>query len=426
MIRLITSYLSDKDIIKAPKSGIPVIFLGGDCQDNSWRKEIEKEFGEDLYLLDPFDRNYDPAKNTYKEVAGMINSDYVIFYNGGKQSDREKKFLELIGRRNDLVKEFDNIDSVKKFLNKLKEKNLKSISSKIRKCADTLSKMAMPFVSPDKGISKAIDFKFERLDADSIPKVVNDIFSGKTIRIPKYDEATTGFNSFNIKSLSDPDNSLAFLKNYKDIEHVKKTFSNRNPESIIFTYDVPSSTYVDVRTKVAKTGVKYDYSCTKINLPDVLSKSIIKWGMDNVPGNKLYVEGDNSKGREDDIHVTVLYGITDDSPVRIAKIIGEIKPFEVRLGLINAFKDKEEYDVLKIEVEAGDLEKLYYNLVKKIKNESTFPTYNPHVTVAYVKKDSMDKFIGDETFKGKTFKVNNIVFSNGKDRDNEKKLPLNI
>jgi hypothetical protein len=255
---------------------------------------------------------------------------------------------------------------------------------------------------------------------------VNDIFSGKTIRIPKYDEATTGFNSFNIKSLSDPDNSLAFLKNYKDIEHVKKTFSNRNPESIIFTYDVPSSTYVDVRTKVAKTGVKYDYSCTKINLPDVLSKSIIKWGMDNVPGNKLYVEGDNSKGREDDIHVTVLYGITDDSPVRIAKIIGEIKPFEVRLGLINAFKDKEEYDVLKIEVEAGDLEKLYYNLVKKIKNESTFPTYNPHVTVAYVKKDSMDKFIGDETFKGKTFKVNNIVFSNGKDRDNEKKLPLNI
>lgn len=426
MIRLITSYLSDKEIIKAPKSGIPVIFLGGDCQDNSWRKEIEKEFGEDLYLLDPFDRNYDPAKNTYKEVAGMINSDYVIFYNGGKQSDREKKFLELIGRRSGIVKEFDNIDSVKKFLNKLKEKNLKSISSKIRKCADTLSKMAMPFVSPDKGISKAIDFKFERLDTDSIPKVVNDIFSGKTIRIPKYDEAATGFNSFNIKSLSDPDNSLAFLKNYKDIEHVKKTFSNRNPESILFTYDAHTNTYIDVRTKVAKTGVKYDYSCTKINLPDVLSKSIIKWGMDNVPGNKLYVEEDNSKGREDDIHVTVLYGITDDSPVKTAKIIGETKPFEVRLGLINAFKDKEEYDVLKIEIEAGDLEKLYYNLVKKIKNESTFPTYNPHVTIAYVKKGSMDKFIGDETFKGKLFKVNYIAFSDGKDNDSEKKLPLNI
>jgi hypothetical protein len=426
MIRLITSYLSDKDIVNAPKSGTPVIFLGGDCQNNSWRKEIEKEFGGDLYLLDPFDNNYDPAKNTYKEIAGMINSDYVIFYNGGNQSDREKKFLELIGRRSGIVKEFDSIDSVKKFLNKLKEKNLKSISSKIRKCANTLSKMAMPFVSPDKGTSRAIDFKFERLDTDSIPKVVNDIFSGKTIRIPKYGEATTGFNTFSIKSLSDPDNSLAFLKNYKDIEHVKKTFSNRNPESIIFTYDVPSSTYVDVRTKVAKTGVKYEYSCTKINLPDALSKSIIKWGKDNVPGNKLYVEGDNSKGREDDIHVTVLYGITDDSPIRTAKIIGEIKPFEVRLGLINAFKDKKEYDVLKIEVESGDLEKLYYNLVKKIKNESTFPTYNPHVTIAYVKKDSMDNFIGDETFKGKTFKVNNIVFSNGKDRDNEKKLPLNI
>lgn len=423
---MITSYLSEREIVKAPKSGIPVVFLGGNCTDKNWRKEIEKEFGEDLYLLDPFDENYDSEEDTYKELAGMINSDYVIFYKGGKQSDKEKKFLDLIGKRGDLVKEFDNIDSVKKYLSKLKEVNLKSISSKIKKCADTLSKMAMPFVSPDKGSTKAIDFKFERLDADSIPKVVEDILSGKSIKIPRYDEATTGFNIFNIKELSDPDNSLAFLKNYLDIEHVKKMFSNRNPESILFTYDAPSNTYVDVRTKVAKTGVKYDYSCTKVNLPDALSESIMKWGRDNVPNNKLYVEGDNSKGREDDIHITVLYGIVDENPVKTAEVIGKVKPFEVRLGLINAFKDKKEYDVLKIEIESGDLEKLHYDLAKKIKNENSFPTYNPHVTVAYIKKNSMDRFIGDETFKGKTFKVNHIVFSDGKDNDSEKKLPLNI
>jgi hypothetical protein len=345
---------------------------------------------------------------------------------GGEQSDREKKFLDLIGRRGDLVKEFDNIDSLRKFLSKLKGANLKSISSKIRKCADTLSKISMPFVLPDKGRTKAIDFKFERLDAESIPKVVKDILSGKSIKIPKYDEDTTGYNIFNIKDLSDPDSSLAFLKNYQDIEHVKKTFSNRKPESILFTYDASSNTYVDVRTKVAKTGVKYDYSCTKVNLPDALSQYIMGWGRNNVPNNELYVEGNNSKGREDDIHITLLYGIIDENPVKTAEVIGKIKPFEVRLGLINAFKDKKEYDVLKIEVESGDLEKLHYDLAKKIKNENSFPTYNPHVTIAYVKKNSMNKFIGDETFKGKTFKVNHIIFSDGKANDSEKKLPLNI
>jgi hypothetical protein len=426
MTLLTTSSLSEKEIAKAPKSGVPVVFLGGSCKENNWRKKIEREFGEDFYLLDPFDKDYDPKKDTYKELAGMVNSDYVIFYKGGKQSLIEKKFLDLIDMQGNKIKDFDSIDNLKKFLSNLKGEKLKSISSKIRKCAEALSKISMPFVSPDKGISKAIDFKFERLDTDSIPKVVNDIFSGKTIRIPKYDEATTGFNTFNIKSLSDPDNSLAFLKNYRDVEHVRKTFSKRNPESILFTYDAPSSTYVDVRTKVAKTGVSYDYSCTKINLPDTLSEAIMKWGKENVPDNKLYIEGDNSKGREDDIHVTVLYGIVDSSPVKTAEVIGKTKPFEVRLGLINAFKDKKEYDVLKIEIEAGSLEKLHYDLVKNIKNENSFPTYTPHVTIAYVKKNSMDEFIGDETFKGKTFKADHIVFSNGKNKDKEKKLPLDI
>jgi hypothetical protein len=83
MIRMITSYLSEKDIIKAPKSGTPVVFLGGKCSDNSWRKELKKEFGKDLYLLDPFDENYDPEESTYRELAGIVNSDYVIFYKGG-------------------------------------------------------------------------------------------------------------------------------------------------------------------------------------------------------------------------------------------------------------------------------------------------------------------------------------------------------
>lgn len=432
MIRLITSFSSEKDIIKASKSKVPVVFLGGDCSDNSWRKEIEKEFGEDLYLLDPFDKKYDKAEDTYKELAGMVNSDYVIFYKGGEQSDQEKKFLDLIGRRGNLIKEFDEIDSLKKFLRGLKNVKLSSIGSRIRKCAEELSKEAMPHITTTTG--KVVDFCFDKLDDESIVALINDLFSGKTISLPV--NAVTGAErkTFSIDEINPQD--ITWLKFYIEpnsnpprttldrIKHKVPLHSNN-----IFFYDTQTHTVVDRRAgpalaKVANKDATYDYSCTMINLPKDLSDAVIKWGKENISDDNLYVEEDKSKGRENEIHITVFYGIKSDNPAETAAVIAKVKPFEVRLGLINAFKDKKEYDVLKIEVESGDLEKLHYDLEKKIDNDNTYPTYKPHVTIGYVKKDVVNKFIGDETFKGKTFKVDSIVFSDGKNV--EKKLPLGI
>jgi len=426
MIRLITSFLSNKDILKASKSKVPVIFLGGDCTDNSWRKDLEKEFGKDLYLIDPFDKNYDPATNTYKEVAGMLNSDYIIFYKGGKQSAREKAFLELIGRRDNLIKEFDNMDSLRKFLNKTKSTTRESIGLKIRKYVELLSKEALPyFLTPNSTENiNSIDLNFEKLDNESITKVVKDILNGETVKIPKFDNNVSSFSTFNIKDLDEGhrEQELKALRLFSNIEAVNRIYSRRNPDSIVFSYDSGSHSYI--RRKFAKKNMKYEFSCTKVNLPEGISKSIMKWGEDNIKSKALYTEGGGSKGREDDIHVTVLYGIVDSDPAETARVISKIKPFKVRLGLINVFKDKKEYDVLKIEVESGVLERLHYDLAKKIDNENSFPTYKPHVTISYVKKGAGDKFVGDETFKGKTFTVDSIAFSNGDSE--EKKLPLDI
>lgn len=409
MIENVTSSLSEKEIKKAPKSRIPVVFLGGKCESNDWRKEIEKEFGKNLYLLDPYDKKYDSKEDTYKELAGIVNSDYVIFYKGGEQSDREKEFLDLIGRNNNLVKKFNDMDSLKKFLKKLKEVNLESISSKIRKCARDLVKMATPFSG------NGFDFYFEKLDADSILKVVQDIFNEETVHLPVIKDGNISYVPFKIKGPNDP--NIGFLKPYLNFENVKRHY-DKFRDSVIFHYDDVSNKYELIKkreptlVKVAKKGVNYEYSITKIDLPDKLSESVISWGEKNIPEKDLFIEDGVEKGRENDIHITVLYGITDQKPNKTSKVIKEIKPFEVRLGLINAFKDNKEYDVIKIEVESGDLERLHYELRNRINNESTFPTYNPHVTILYAKKGSADKFIGDDTFKGKTFMVNKIVFDN--------------
>jgi len=430
MIQSITSALSKKEIIKAPKSGIPVIFLGGNCKDNDWRKEIEDEFGEDLFLLDPFDRNYNPEKNTHKELAGIVNSDYVIFYRGGKQSTREKEFLDLIGRKKDLVKNFNTLEDLKKFLSKIRKIKLKDIGSKIRKCAEDLLKEAVPhFDTPMvKEDHPSVDLRFEKLDTDSIYRVVQDLLKGKTIKIPRYRDNASVLQSFNIRDIGEDKKILDFLRLYTK-DSIEKQYRNRDPESILFTYDDTTNTYKDVRVnepqfamaREAKKGATYSKSCIMINLPDDLAKEVIEWGKKNVSDDKLYTEED-SQGREDTIHVTLFYGITSNDPEETAKLFSKIKPFEIRLGLINAFKNSAKYDVLKIEIESSELEKLHYKISDKIENTNDFPTYEPHVTIVYAKKDSINNLIGDEYFKGKTFKANDVVFS-GSDK-NETKLNL--
>jgi len=314
---------------------------------------------------------------------------------------------------------------------------LESISDRIRKCADVLSKEAIPHIRVD---HRGVDFHFEKMDKESIYKVIQDLFAGKTIKVPKYEGEQGGivFDSVNIKDIPEKDrkNDIQFINYFnflRDKKNIDKHFGHVNPKNLLFRYNENTNEYEDLRhsgetapgsKKYAKHGVEYDYAVTKVNLPKGIADEIIKWGKDNLPDSVLHDEEDGSKGRENDIHVTVLYGIKDDTASSTAKVISKVKPFEIRLGLINAFKDKGDYDVIKVQVESGDLERLHYTLEEEIDNDNSYATYSPHVTIAYVKKGSGDKFIGDESFKGKIFKVDSIEFSGRK--DDKKKLPLGI
>jgi 2'-5' RNA ligase len=173
--------------------------------------------------------------------------------------------------------------------------------------------------------------------------------------------------------------------------------------------------------KIAKTDADYDYSCIKVPLPKDLSEKIITWGKENIADEDLFEEKD-AQGREDDIHITLFYGIKSNDPTETKILLKNVDPIEIRLGLINAFKNDDKLDVIKIEVESGALEKLHYEISKSIENDNDYPTYEPHITIAYVKKDSKNDLVGDEEFKGLTFKADKLVFD-GSDKS-EKELPL--
>ena len=176
------------------------------------------------------------------------------------------------------------------------------------------------------------------------------------------------------------------------------------------------------RIVYAKMNGTYSYSSLQIPLPETLANRVMAWGIRNIKDENLFYGDDDTMGREDYIHTTVFYGIKDGSPDKVKKLIKGLGPIEIRLGLITPFKDGKDHDVIKIEAESSKIQKLHYDVGEYIPHNNKFPTYQPHITIAYVKKGTCDDLIGDDTFKGTVFTSTGVEFSS-KDGD---KIFLNI
>src|SRR4051812_29853944 len=106
-------------------------------------------------------------------------------------------------------------------------------------------------------------------------------------------------------------------------------------------------------------NVNYDYSSCHIDVPDELSQEIIEWGEKHVPDENIFVaQRDPTFGREDEIHITILYGIHADSPESVRPIIEHSGPINVRLGKVDVFTNPFKFDVLMIEVFSDELMEL--------------------------------------------------------------------
>lgn len=142
----------------------------------------------------------------------------------------------------------------------------------------------------------------------------------------------------------------------------------------------------------------YKYGCAMVHLPQDLGDFLLNWGKLNIPDESLHVDEDNGKGREDEMHVTVKFGLLADRlPDSVKEIAKNTEPFRVFLGNISFFRNGE-YDVVKIDVESPALRELNRQVSDAVPNEDKHPNYNPHVTLAYVKPGSCDKLEGVDPF----------------------------
>jgi hypothetical protein len=161
------------------------------------------------------------------------------------------------------------------------------------------------------------------------------------------------------------------------------------------------------RVPQIQEGSGYEYACAMFNLNPSDSAKVLSWSKKNIPERVLFTDGE--KGREDDIHVTILYGIHEDNPEDVQKIVKNFKPSPIQFGEVSKF-ESDKYDVLKISVNGPILFQMNKAL-KRLPYTSTFNEYKPHCTLAYVEKGSCDHLLGNKDFQGWNVTLNSVTFS---------------
>ena len=180
----------------------------------------------------------------------------------------------------------------------------------------------------------------------------------------------------------------------KEIEHYRQLWRNVNLKA---SDQTPSE---------AVKAASPKFGCLMAMLPELAP--CLASVASQVPKEDLAEDG----GVETEPHATVLYGFSLDFDAhKLPEVLSGFGPFEARIGKLSRFECPE-YDVVKFEVVSDRLRALNAELAESFKSDIT-PSkwdYNPHVTVAYVKKGAAQGLDGSK-LEGRTFEVRDLLYS---------------
>lgn len=152
----------------------------------------------------------------------------------------------------------------------------------------------------------------------------------------------------------------------------------------------------------------YKYGCVMVEVPVSNWNEITSY----INPEDVYEEpGDNTHGIQKNPHVTILYGLHDGVTEDEVKSVFENFDGDINIKVdgIDIFEN-EKYDVVKFNVKPdGALQQLHDKL-SEFPNSNEYPDYKPHITIAYVKSGTGEKYVKPE-YKYEVKNANKITYS---------------
>ena len=173
--------------------------------------------------------------------------------------------------------------------------------------------------------------------------------------------------------------------------------------------------------QIRHVGVKlagpHKFSSTQFNIEDGAYSRTQGGVLEKLKHMQSFIDKDDlhEKGLEDELHVTLKYGLHTEDPKDVHQLLRGSGPVEIRLGPTSIFevkKDHEAYDVVKVSVDSPDLHRLNTLISESLECTDTFPEYVPHITLAYVKPGTGVKYTGMEAADGFKLSFTTLKFSN--------------
>ncbi len=147
-------------------------------------------------------------------------------------------------------------------------------------------------------------------------------------------------------------------------------------------------------------------------LPIALREQIRAWAATFIWRAHLAPEGFENKP-----HITIKYGFKDSSLYTVQALrtmLCRHGPFPVTLKKLGLFKGNEDGDVLIIEIVSKELKDLNKAISSEFSCHDKYPTYKPHLTVAYLVHDC-DMSLGymslEPDFLGKEYTIDEVEWS---------------
>jgi 2'-5' RNA ligase len=168
----------------------------------------------------------------------------------------------------------------------------------------------------------------------------------------------------------------------------------------------------------------YSYGCVMAVLPEPLAEKVRGFAA-LIPDEDLHEDDEGEQGREDMPHVTVKYGLHTDKVKEVRDVLGDQPPVKLTLGRMSAFHN-DDYVVLKLEVDSPDLHEFNKLISENLECTDTFPVYNPHITIAYLKHHKDDEHwyrkLFSDMFEGEEVEVDKLRFSTADEKEHWVKL----